>query len=480
MLRRIINRYGRTKLLLLLLDLLSLNIAALVLIWGRYCSGLFGPIQYFPWERYIVFVVATIVQVIIFRFKNLYKNRVYTRFFDELVLMLESEAYCFLFMAIVLFLLKSQPLAEHIRINMVLFFTLTFLFAVIERGLVFPALSRQMLESGLLIRKVLIVGAGKNGEKLLDHLEKHPYLGLDVVGFLDDDKSKQDLEIQKRKVLGTMEDVVTIARQYGIDEIFLAAQSMGQQSLLKAIDKCKAAGLQINVASVHFDIIHKKRWNTEYEDFRSVHLFPHVAPLYKVALKRAIDVVCAIFLIIVLSPMFVIIAGAIRLTSKGPVFYKATSIGKQCEPFTFYKFRSMYNDGDNSAHKELVREIIQNGKSGEKLKQDSRITIVGRILRKYSLDEFGQLINVLKGDMSFVGPRPCTTYEFELYQDWHKERFRVLPGMTGLWQVLGRNEVTFNDMIIMDLYYAENVSFWLDLKILLKTVWVVFAGKGAY
>jgi undecaprenyl-phosphate galactose phosphotransferase len=202
--------------------------------------------------------------------------------------------------------------------------------------------------------------------------------------------------------------------------------------------------------------------------------------------KHAFDVVIALTVLIGALPILVVSALAIKLTSEGPVFYRAQAVGKGGRFFRMYKFRSMVSGASKDIHKEFVTrlikgEIAQHGTVKTlKLTNDPRVTTVGRILRKTSLDELPQLINVLKGEMSLVGPRPCLPYEYEIYKDWHKKRTAVRPGITGLWQVLGRSEVSFEDMILLDLYYIYNRSMDLDLSILLETIFVVLKKKGAH
>jgi lipopolysaccharide/colanic/teichoic acid biosynthesis glycosyltransferase len=205
-----------------------------------------------------------------------------------------------------------------------------------------------------------------------------------------------------------------------------------------------------------------------------------MTPVYSMFTKRIIDILAAFIAIVILSPLFVVISILIKVTSKGSIFYKTHVIGKNGKNFVWYKFRTMKQDGDEKIHKEYLTELITENKPVEKIKDDPRITSAGKVLRKYSLDEFPQLLNVLKGDMSLIGPRPCLPYEYELMDDWHKRRTKVIPGLTGLWQVFGRNkpDVSFNDSLILDIYYAENLSFWLDLRIFFKTVPIVIFGKG--
>jgi undecaprenyl-phosphate galactose phosphotransferase len=204
-------------------------------------------------------------------------------------------------------------------------------------------------------------------------------------------------------------------------------------------------------------------------------------------LKHAFDALISIPLLFMLSPIFLLVAAAIKIDSKGPIFYRANAVGKNAGNFKMYKFRSMKINQDSAIHKKFVTQLIK-GKIGKeddqgqplKITEDPRITRVGKIVRKFSLDELPQIINVLKGDMSLVGPRPCLPYEFEIYPDWYKKRVHVRPGITGLWQVTGRSEVAFEEMILLDLFYIYNRTFVLDLQILFETIFVVLGKEGAY
>jgi lipopolysaccharide/colanic/teichoic acid biosynthesis glycosyltransferase len=208
-------------------------------------------------------------------------------------------------------------------------------------------------------------------------------------------------------------------------------------------------------------------------------------------LKRAIDVMGSGALVLICSPLFIGIALAVKLSSKGPILFRQPRIGQFGQSFTFLKFRSMYVNNDHSEHKDFVTKLIAEGseadKSGKekqgvyKLTNDRRVTPIGRFLRRTSLDEIPQLINVLRGDMSLVGPRPPIPYELAAYQTWHRRRvLEVKPGITGLWQVTGRSRVKFDEMVRLDLRYATSWTPWLDLKILLCTPLAVIKGSGAY
>lgn len=208
--------------------------------------------------------------------------------------------------------------------------------------------------------------------------------------------------------------------------------------------------------------------------------------------KRTMDVMGSFLLLLILSPILMVMAAAIKLTSKGPVFFRQQRVGQYGKPFTFLKFRSMYADNDATVHREYVTQLIagqakrnpckgNDGIGVYKLTNDTRITPVGSILRRSSLDELPQLLNVLMGEMSLVGPRPAIPYEVAAYQTWHRQRvLEVKPGITGLWQVNGRGRVKFDEMVRLDIRYAKNWSPWLDLKILLRTPRAVVVGEGSF
>jgi len=207
-------------------------------------------------------------------------------------------------------------------------------------------------------------------------------------------------------------------------------------------------------------------------------------------IKRLIDLMIALFIVVVGFPFFLAIALLIKLTSKGPVFFSQQRIGEEGEEFTLFKFRTMRQNADDSIHREFTRNFIEGRISNSsldvkapsvyKLTNDPRITAIGSFLRKTSLDEFPQFLNVLKGEMTIVGPRPPLHYELELYEDWHKLRLKVRPGLTGLWQVSGRSSVSFNEMVKLDLYYIEHWSLIMDFRIMARTIPVMLFGSGGY
>ena len=210
-------------------------------------------------------------------------------------------------------------------------------------------------------------------------------------------------------------------------------------------------------------------------------------PIWQRILKRTVDLTASLLVMVLGAPVFLFLATAVKLSSPGPVLFRQVRLGRDGKPFTFYKFRSMQHKNDDGAHRDFARNFISGDMSEEngdstvfKMVRDPRITTIGRFLRRSSLDELPQFYNVLRGEMSLVGPRPPISYELEHYQDWHKDRLKVKPGLTGLWQVSGRSSVGFDEMVKLDLYYIGHWDLKLDLKIMARTVPVMVKGEGAY
>jgi exopolysaccharide biosynthesis polyprenyl glycosylphosphotransferase len=264
------------------------------------------------------------------------------------------------------------------------------------------------------------------------------------------------------------------------------------QKLRKGISKTLDAE-EIKRTKVSFHVFPEETVNSTINDgLFNIILYPDlskpsVSRQATASIKNLMDITGSLLALLFFSPILLIIAAAIKMTSEGPVFFKQERMGLNGETFTFLKFRSMYTNSDHNRHKDYIKKFIGEGKDNGntpgvyKLSNDPRITSIGNFLRKTSLDELPQFINVLKGEMSLVGPRPPIPYECELYDIWHRRRlFSVKPGITGLWQVTGRSRTTFDEMVRLDLKYINEWSLWLDIKLLLKTPWVILTGKGAY
>jgi exopolysaccharide biosynthesis polyprenyl glycosylphosphotransferase len=278
--------------------------------------------------------------------------------------------------------------------------------------------------------------------------------------------------------LGRLADIGDIVSHNRADEVIIADPAFPQQQAVELVDTCHQRGVVVRVAPSTMEIlIHR----AEFVPGQSVPLFELKPPVFDgidFALKRTFDVVVATALLVVLSPLFLVCAAAVRFTSRGPIFYRSWRPGMGGVPFPCLKFRTMYQDADaRQADLEAANEA-----DGAlfKIRRDPRVTPIGRLLRRFSIDELPQLINVLRGQMSLVGPRPLPERDFERLEDWHKKRYLVLPGITGLWQVSGRSDLDFDDLVRLDFLYLERWSVFLDLTILMKTVPAVITRRGAF
>ncbi len=325
--------------------------------------------------------------------------------------------------------------------------------------------------SGLLMpaRRAIIVGANAAGRESARDLEQK---GYQVVGYADNGSDLLDVD---RPLLGPIARLDELVQNFGVDELVIALPTDRRAQLSRVLPRGFVRHVHVKYAPDlgdllprHFDI----RWigARHYIDF---------APVVQVSwVKRAVDVTLAVSGLVVLAPVFLTLAIAIKVDSPGPTFYRRVRVGKDGRRFGMLKFRSMRQDAEA-----CIAELLQrNEVSGPmfKIRRDPRVTRVGRFLRRYSLDELPQLLNVVLGDMSLVGPRPPLVAEVEKYEDWELGRLRAVPGITGLWQVSGRTEVPFHDMVRLDLHYIRNWSFVLDVEILLRTIPAVLSTKGAY
>jgi undecaprenyl-phosphate galactose phosphotransferase len=333
-------------------------------------------------------------------------------------------------------------------------------------------------------RQVVVVGSDEQGHNIVSYIidRNAPYW---VAGTICD-QCRLDTKVRKDS-LGTLQQLPQIIRDHEIDELLIAEQDLDKLTLVCILDYCLSNGIPVWFPPSFLEIIDRKLYIDKFCGLPMIRLCSTKQIWLVNKIKHALDAVMSLPLLAMLLPLFGFIATAIKLTSPGPVFYKAKAIGKNGHEFSMYKFRSMRMDSDAQIHKNFVTKLIKGeiGNSDDqgaplKITKDPRITKVGNILRKFSLDELPQLINVIKGDMSLVGPRPCLPYEFEVYKDWYKKRASIRPGITGLWQVAGRSEVAFEDMILLDLYYVYNRSLWMDLNILTETAFVVLEKRGAY
>jgi exopolysaccharide biosynthesis polyprenyl glycosylphosphotransferase len=334
-------------------------------------------------------------------------------------------------------------------------------------------------------RQVLLIGMNKDAERITDLIirQRAPFW---IAGTVSPSPSDRLLATVPKSNLGRIQDLETILGEQFFQEAIITDETIEKAELIRLLDFFTTKGINVWFLPKLMPIIGMKLYIDRLCGIPMIRLSSRQHQWLFRKIKYAFDAVAVLIGFIVALPVFAAFALAIKLTSEGPVFYRAQAVGKGGLFFHMYKFRSMITGASKEIHQEYVTrhikgEIIPDG-SGTPIKitNDPRVTKVGKILRKTSLDELPQLINILKGEMSLVGPRPCLPYEYKIYKDWHKKRTTVRPGITGLWQVVGRSEVSFEDMILLDLYYIYNRSFDLDLNILFETIFVVLKKKGAH
>ena len=367
----------------------------------------------------------------------------------------------------------SRVLIGLIYVNLAILF-------LISRVLIIPNIFFRLVNAKIINRNLLIVGSGKLSTEHAEELIENRSSYFNILGLVNDGESLNQQNINGVPVLGDISELGKLVEQNEVSDILVASDTPCDNKLHEIIEKCKEANRTVHIVSELYNIAQRK---IKIEEIGKVSAFRYVAPqtghrfVYPL-LKRIVDVSISLGIIIGLFPIWLALAISIKLNSKGPIFYKARAIGKNGKEFLMYKFRSMRVNASTKLHEDKVRKMILENNATTKLVDDPRITSIGRILRKLSIDEFPQLINVLKGEMSLVGPRPCLPYEYEVMKEWQKQRFAITPGMTGIWQIKGRDEVLFNEQVVLDLYYKEHCSVWMDLQILFGTIPVVIFGRG--
>ncbi len=341
------------------------------------------------------------------------------------------------------------------------------------RGL-YDRITAAVLRAAGYRRRAVLVGRGKQIGDVADALADALHSPIEVVGFL----SPTPLPENGLRSFGPLENLDAVLSHEHIDEVIIADAEFPQDAAVELVDQCHRRGIRVRLAPSTMEIlIHR----SEFVPGQSVPLFELGPPAFEgidFALKRTFDVVGATVLLVLLSPLMLAMTLAVMVSSRGPVFFRSVRRGIGQRPFPCLKFRTMHTDAEE--RQADLEELNEASGALFKIREDPRLTPVGRLLRRFSLDELPQLINVLRGEMSLVGPRPLPERDYEMLEDWHRKRYLVLPGITGLWQVSGRSELDFDDLVHLDFLYLERWSLALDLTILLKTIPAVISRRGAY
>ncbi|MEW6211371.1 MAG: sugar transferase, partial [Acidobacteriota bacterium] len=338
----------------------------------------------------------------------------------------------------------------------------------------------------------VVVGCGEMAEVCIAEISSKPRLGYKLVGVVTAQENEDVAPLKKYGVreLGHFDNLPELVKKYGVEEVLITDTRIHSGKMFEVLMECgRDHHIKYRVVPNLFDCLPGKTEIATIGSLPMIKLYEEPLRGPQRLLKRTMDVAVAGLLFLATWPFWIALAVLIKRESRGPVLLKQERVGMDGKVFLMYKFRSMRDGADDGQHREIMTRMIQGedvnqGTEEEpiygKVKDDPRLTRVGSWMRRYSIDELPQVINVIKGEMSVVGPRPPLAYEAREYRDWHRARFHVRPGITGLWQVSGRNRLHFEEMVRLDIFYIENWSPLLDLKIMLKTVPVMLRGDNTY
>jgi exopolysaccharide biosynthesis polyprenyl glycosylphosphotransferase len=420
-----------------------------------------------PWPLYLLF---PILWVGILFLVSAYDGRHNMRASDEFASLSVGSAVALVSMAGTLYL----SFRDVSRALFLLFFLLAFL-GMASWRLAARWLLRKTYSLKGAQRRVLIVGAGSVGRQLQKQIQSFPELDMIVIGFLDDSEEKRQLQLE---ILGRVNQARRVIRQQNVDDVVIALPGSAFGLINTLVAELHDLPVKVWVVPDYFRLaLHRAK----VEDFAGIPMLDLRAPAltdYQRLVKRAFDLAVTLLAFFPILLLTAIIAVIIRLEGPGPIIFRQKRVGENWRLFELYKFRTMVPNADKL--RSTVEHRDGNGHLIHKMPEDPRITRVGHFLRNTSLDELPQFFNILKGDMSLVGPRPELPYLVDEYKPWQRKRFAVPPGLTGWWQVNGRSERPMHLNTEDDLYYVQHYSLWLDLWILLRTVWVVVNRKGAF
>jgi exopolysaccharide biosynthesis polyprenyl glycosylphosphotransferase len=435
-------------------------------------------------QEILFFAIFSLFILLIFQYENLYKINLFLTVAEQITRIVYAICVSVIGFAVAAFFLKKVFIIPESRLVIFYYFIFAVLFLSFSRVVLFRGIFILVTKKKLYSEPTLIIGSGNTAKMIATNISIDRRYALSLIGFVDNDLKAGMKFFQDKKILGSIKNIKQLVKQYSIKEIIICTENTTHDQLLRTYDICRGTRSRVKIASPLFGIISEKLFTEKYGDVAVIDAAQNEENLTVRLIKRVFDLTVALAGFIVLLPVLFIIAIAIRIDTPGPALYSQVRVGKDGRKFKFYKFRSMIMGSDtDGVRTEKAIEFIKNNKKGKKSKStkivdNSKITRVGRFIRKTSLDELPQLFNVIKGDMSLVGPRPCLPYEWINYDEWHKRRLSTTPGCTGVWQISGRSEVTFDDMVILDLYYIQNRSLLFDLEILFKTIPVMVFGKG--
>ncbi len=433
----------------------------------------FYGVFYFLMNHLWLVLIAVPVWVTLLSMDRVY-DEFRTRMFLEIVWkIIRTGIITVIFMGSGIFLLKMKLTSRMY----VAFFMVTAMILLSLEKIIWRWVLDYTFRQGYNLVNILIVGTSRRAQEFIQVVNEHANWGLNIVGLIDDDPKLLGKKVMDYDVIGRIRDIPRIIRDTVVDRVIFVVPRIWLNRIEDAIHFCEREGVS---TAVSVDLFKPKIAQFQQSNFAGIPLILFQSTSAKegqLFFKRAFDIFVSLSILILLLPVLLFASIGIKLTSKGPIFFKQTRSGLNGRKFTLYKFRSMFI-GSEMKRKELERQNEMNGPVF-KMRRDPRVTPFGKFMRKFSIDELPQLINVLKGDMSLVGPRPPLPAEVEMYEHWQRRRLSMKPGITCIWQVSGRNKIDFDKWMEMDLEYIDNFSLWLDFKIMVRTIFVVITGYGA-
>ena len=463
-------------LLLIVIDALIINVSFILAYYIRFEWFLGKSPAIIPQltRFYYILIFVTFLWLALFKLLGLYDKKDITSTADEASSIFGATIVGTLLLLALLFLYRGFWFSRALLLYALAICSALMIFSRYMLG----GARREFYKRGIGVRRTLIIGAGEIGRGLAFKMFSEKDIGYKAVAFLDDDPDKAGKNFHGVPVMGSIISTKNKIKELNIDEVILATGKLHQQKVLDIITECEGEGVEFKLVPGILELIASRISTDEIGGIPLLTVKEIRLQGFNALLKRFVDIAVSLSGLLLLSPLILLVAIAVRLESKGPILFMQKRVGKDGRTFNLYKFRSMIQ-GAEAMFERVVAE-----KGGDilrfKAKDDPRTTRVGRIIRKFSIDELPQLVNVLIGDMSLVGPRPPVPIEVEKYSAWHKKRLRIRPGITGLWQVSGRSELPFEDMVRLDVYYIENWSLWMDFRIILRTIPTVVFGSGAY
>jgi len=458
----------------------------------RQSGGLDWSREFAPYGALLLFVLP--IRLLTLKYYDLYRVRGEFSFFEDGVRVFKATAIGSLLIVAVAFLYRGGLEFRAFSYARTVFVCDFFIALASYGGVRLFARSVQTFvrRRDINLIPTLVVGRGPEAALCISEMRERPTLGYRVIGVVENGPLGRDVPdaFEGVPVVSDLKGLPEAIRESGANEVIITDPKVSGDALFEVMMRCgRRPGVEFRIAPSLFNCLPRKTEIDQIGALPMIRLFRE--PLSNAAriIKRASDIIIAALALALLSPVWLIVALLIKLDSRGPVFYRQERVGMDGRLFLFYKFRTMKTGADDAAHREYLKQYIagqsetnlgDEEKPVYKLRGDTRITRLGRILRRLSLDELPQLLNVLRGEMSVVGPRPPIPYEVEAYELWHRKRLDMKPGLTGLWQVSGRNRLPFEEMVRLDLFYIENWSLLLDLKIILRTLPVMLRGDDAY